>query len=213
MADVYHFIHVVDKNLKISILGIKSAHCFIQTLNQTELSLWNVSSDESGTTLLAKDWLAQNEAVIAVCAHAEAEAHELNFGQYEEVAPIKILHEATRSEGGESEKRQHKRLRVRLNVKIINEKKKFEACTRDISLGGLMLENPIPQDFLFQKNKIVVSTTDNSFHFEFEAKILESSTRGTRIMFDNISPMHMKNLQGWLCEQDESFKEELKKAS
>src|ERR1700760_1984435 len=105
-----------------------------------------------------------------------------NENANQEVIPeISILFTPKSQESKGIDRRAHKRFNARLNVTIIKEKKTFSTLTVNISLGGLLLANPVPEDFFGSLCKVHISSADNSLFVSFEAKVLEASVRGSRI--------------------------------
>ncbi len=203
-SGVWHFANLLNQSQKVNVLGLSSARAFASMLSPGEITFWTVKQPE-----LDYD-VALHECKILFQKEGDTKSNKVHFKELASAAANQVISVVTEVDavgraqgGGGRERRKHKRVDARLKVMIIRGKEVFSVCTRNISEGGVLLENPIPQAFMNNFCKVHISTTDNSMSVNFEANILEASTRGSRLVFGGqLSEDNLKILRDWIATQE-----------
>lgn len=98
------------------------------------------------------------------------------------------------------ERRKHPRYALRLRVIIRNESLSFRTFTRDISLGGFSLENPLPEKLLDDKCHVFIGNTDGSSAIRFALSPTQRQDR-RYFSFSGVDPEMAARLGKWITEQ------------
>lgn len=97
-------------------------------------------------------------------------------------------------------KRRHKRYDLRLRVILTNGQSTFRTFTRNISLGGVFLEHPVPANIVNTKCEIYIANMDNSSHIKFETKVITNTPDGPKhFSFSEMDTMFQDELAKWLA--------------
>lgn len=184
--DLWRFFDSRDESRMVTVKGIESAKVLSKLIPAAELMMWMVEHP----SLLGM----QSVADCALIGNATQEITVISLKK--EDLPL-------RSTGSGRERRQHKRVNARLKVIILAGDDMFSCCSTNVSIGGLLLENPIPSQFHNRDCKVLISSSDNSLQAQFKIKILEASVRGSRLMFDSeMDPENKEKLQMWIDAND-----------
>lgn len=186
--DLWRFFDCRDETRSLVVKGLNSAKIFYSLLPTNETNMWMVEHES----------LSGMQAV--------SECTQLTGKAIEEIPTISLKKEEDpiRSSGGSGrERRKHKRVNARLKVIIVSGDDMFSCCSTNVSIGGLLLENPVPAQFQNRECKVLISSSDNVLQVQFKVKILEASVRGSRLMFDgDIDPVNKEKLQTWIDAND-----------
>lgn len=92
--------------------------------------------------------------------------------------------------------RQHPRYKIRLRVIIKNEELTFRTFTTDISLGGVALENPLPQELFNKDCKIFIADSSSMDNIRFTLKL---TNRGDLryFSFADLEESFVEKLRAW----------------
>ncbi len=163
--------------LLITIYGEDSAKNFVTLFSQVELTFWTVQTDEDPKARAVLSHPALKvEAPVAAPKEAKVNKAE----------PIQGL-----------DRRKFPRLNVKLDILLVRGEVVFSTHTIDASVGGLKLEKGVPKVLVNQLCKVFISHS-SGLNLEFEAKILETSDRGTRVMFETMSEYNKVMFENWL---------------
>jgi hypothetical protein len=95
------------------------------------------------------------------------------------------------------EKRQHKRVDARFRCIIKSSALTFRTFTRDISLGGVALEDAIPNELLGNQCTIYITSSSSKKNLKFKIKVTQRP--GAKFFsFENTDPTFMTELNTWL---------------
>ena len=95
------------------------------------------------------------------------------------------------------DRRKHKRYDIRFRVIIRNDGLTFRTFTKDISLGGVSLENPIPEAIFGQSCQIFIASLDLRENIRFN--LGPTGRNDLRFFsFSNIDPKFREKLDEWL---------------
>jgi len=98
------------------------------------------------------------------------------------------------------DRRKHERLALRLKVVILTEDKKtFRSFTKDVSLGGLLLENPLPWPVPEQACEVFIAAPGEVEAIQFRAKILSDLKNPLRIEFQDCDKVFLEKLNQWIA--------------
>jgi hypothetical protein len=187
---VWKFSNTQNKTQTIKVMGLRSARAFVTVIKTEDLVYWTVQQGTGREIFVNKCEALFNKAVTAA-----------------PIQSISVVREVEKkTSGGGRERRKHKRITVRLNVLVIKDKEVFKVCSKDISTGGLMLENPVPKEFMDSTVRIIVTSSDLSLNVQFEGIILEASARGSRIMFEGMKDTEQLKLKRWIEVNDPDTK-------
>lgn len=107
-----------------------------------------------------------------------------------------------------SQRRRHPRLPIRLKVVVLSDTKTFRSFTRDVSLGGLLLDHKLPAWVRSATNcKILISSPAGDRTIGFVARVLPAQTDMRRLAFLTSDAETDRELANWL----ESFQNAGKK--
>lgn len=103
------------------------------------------------------------------------------------------------SKSGDSfaNRRKHPRYKARYRCIIRSSTVSFRTFTVDISLGGVALEDSIPQELLGVECQIYISSSKTKSNLKFK---IAMTSRGTAkyFSFEGANPATLSELQGWL---------------
>lgn len=188
-ATIWCFLNSKDESQQVTVMGLKSARIFTSLLPKPQHPQWTV-----------RQYGAQNTKAVAdspILFGDPSEQVRDNLAEFM-VETISLVKDQNAVKTG-AERRQHKRYVARLKVIILSGERIFDACTTNVSLGGLLLENPVPVEFINRECQVILTSPDNMSNVQFEAKILESSVRGSRLMFgDQLSAGNLEIYKEWL---------------
>jgi hypothetical protein len=119
--------------------------------------------------------------------------------------PVPVAERRRAEEKAEPEKRQFERRRfpryqIRFRVIIRTEELTFRTFTKDISLGGLSLENPLPERLLEQKCQIFIGDVDSQESIRFTLQPTERHDR-RYFSFAGVEESMTKKLNQWINTQ------------
>jgi len=181
---VWRFIDSRDESRIVLVHGLDSARVFCSLINPAEAVMWIVEHE----SLSGLQTLADCSALTGIAA-----PEIVSIGLMREEDPIR------KSGGSGRERRKHLRVNARLKVIIMAGDDMFSCCSTNVSIGGLLLENPVPTHFLNRDVKVLISSSNNLLQLQFKVKILEASVRGSRLMFDgDIDLLNQSKLQEWI---------------
>ena len=106
-----------------------------------------------------------------------------------------------------SDRRQHTRKNIKIQVVLISDEHAFRTFTRDVSLGGLALEKAVPQKLLGTECSIFLSLPGSTHKFTFTGKVL-AEAKGSdaprhRIKFGELPSLSQAALNKWIEELEE----------
>jgi len=100
------------------------------------------------------------------------------------------------------ERRKNPRMKLRLQVVLIQGKDAFRTFTRDISLGGMALEKAVPQKMIGSECTIFITDPRSNVKYPFEGRVLPeapgSNSSKYRLMFAEMGSVSRKALEAWL---------------
>lgn len=98
------------------------------------------------------------------------------------------------------DKRVHKRYDLRLRVILTNGKSTFRTFTKNISLGGVFLEHPVPANILNTKCEIYIASLDSGTHIKFETVVVSNTPDGPKhFSFSQVDTLFLDQLAQWLA--------------
>lgn len=96
-----------------------------------------------------------------------------------------------------AERRRHPRYQIRFRVIIRNELLTFRTFTKDVSLGGCSLENPIPEKLLESKCQIFIGDLESNENIRFHLQPTERRDR-RYFSFSGVEESMSGKLSQWL---------------
>lgn len=127
-------------------------------------------------------WLVKESGQSPLSCTEFLEKHDQNI--------IRIAEENTiltfqpKSKASSNDQRAQERAALSFKVALIKGKKVFNTYTENVSAGGMLLKNKVPEELLLSNCKIVIDSGDNLLRIEFVAKILSTNSHGTRVKFE-----------------------------
>jgi len=101
-----------------------------------------------------------------------------------------------------SERRLHPRKNLKLQVVLITDQNAFRTFTRNISMGGMALEKPVPQKLLGGECTIFLSEPGSTLKFSFTGVVLAddnaSQAARHRIRFEQVAEKSRDALEKWI---------------
>jgi len=106
--------------------------------------------------------------------------------------------------------RKFPRISGRLKVILISGNRSFRSFSKNMSKGGLLLENKIPDTFHGQDCRVILSSPNQKENLEFKARVIKGEGGlATRMEFTMSHATFIKKLEGWM----ETFQSPRKKAA
>ncbi len=97
-----------------------------------------------------------------------------------------------------SEQRKFARYDMRLKVIISNKEKTFLSYTKNVSIGGVMLEDKIPRDYFNAETEIFISSPKKNEFVAFRCVPAGDDKEPTRFSFGQISKASLEKFQDWI---------------
>ncbi len=97
-----------------------------------------------------------------------------------------------------SEQRKYARFDMRLKVIISNKEKTFLSYTKNVSIGGVMLEDKIPRDYFNAETEIFISSPKKNEFVAFRCVPVGDDKEPTRFSFGQISKASLDKFQDWI---------------
>lgn len=97
-----------------------------------------------------------------------------------------------------SNARQHPRIKGRLRTIITNRERAFITYTRDISLGGVLLEHAIPDDLLKGSVDIFITAPTGKDSIVFRCQPIKNQNGQYRFSFTGMESQNEQKLVSWL---------------
>ncbi len=101
-----------------------------------------------------------------------------------------------------TERRQHPRKDVKLQVVLISDNNAFRTFTRNISMGGMALEKPVPEKLLGAECTIFLSEPGYNHKFHFTGSVLAESSGPKaprqRLVFGQMDAISRDALGRWI---------------
>ncbi len=96
------------------------------------------------------------------------------------------------------EKRKYVRIDIRLKATFIFEQKTFRTFTKNVSEGGILLEENLPQHLNDKKLEVFLTSPDQKINIKLKAHILKNDKVSKHIQFVDLSEKNVVLLQSWL---------------
>jgi hypothetical protein len=106
--------------------------------------------------------------------------------------------QANDSQGGKKHNRRYPRIKGRLRTIITNKSKAFMTFTKDISLGGIQVENMIPKDILVSEIEVYLSDPTGKKSILFRCHPVGDMTNPCRFSFAKADEKALQKLSQWL---------------
>jgi hypothetical protein len=161
---IWVFVNSREPLRRIEVVGLTSAREFALFLRHDELAYWHAQEKGIGTAKPVQDC-----PLLLSTAKREVP-----------VIPIQIASIAKKS----SEQRNQKRIAADYHVVLQMNNKVFETYTKNVSSGGLLLRDPVPEYFHMHVCNVTIDSGDNLVNLQFKGKVLSSSSSGSRIKFE-----------------------------
>lgn len=94
--------------------------------------------------------------------------------------------------------REHPRIKGRLRTIITNRERAFITYTRDISLGGVLLEHAIPDDLLKGSVDIFITAPTGKDSIVFRCQPIKNQSGQYRFSFMGVDAQNQEKLSSWL---------------
>lgn len=94
--------------------------------------------------------------------------------------------------------RKHTRHEVRLKVIISNKEKTFLSYSKNVSVGGLLLEDRIPSYMFNEDSEVFISGPQRKEIIAFKCKPIGDQDNPNRVKFDSSSEEHLAKLKAWI---------------
>lgn len=94
--------------------------------------------------------------------------------------------------------RKHERFDLRLRVILRSQQITFRTFSKNISLGGIATEHPIPRDLINEDCTIYIANPDGQENIKFNVKFATERQDTKYFYFTEISPNTQDKLQNWI---------------
>ncbi len=102
------------------------------------------------------------------------------------------------------ERRKHQRLKLKFKIIISCNSKTFRSFTKDISLGGVLLQDPIPPEMQNETCEIFISNSKGNKSVKFSCRVVSDPKKFGRISFQDT--VFVQELERWLKDAKINFK-------
>jgi hypothetical protein len=106
---------------------------------------------------------------------------------------------APAAEVPEVDRRKHVRHRAKLKAIIEMNGRTFRTFTKDVSLGGLLLQDVLPWPVTNEACKVYLASPDGKESIEFRSRIVVDLKNPKRIAFDDASAEFTGKLEAWIA--------------
>lgn len=105
--------------------------------------------------------------------------------------------------------RKHERFELRFRVILRSRQITFRTFSKNISLGGIATEHPIPRDLINEDCTIYIANPSGEENIKFNIRFATERQDTKYFYFTEISPTAIAKLQKWI----ESFQQKIKKTA
>ncbi len=141
--------------------------------------------------------LAIEDIVKSAAKSAAKSASVANLILFKQAAPAEEL-SYEEEERQWSHSRKYKRYGVRLRVIFIAKEKTFRTFTKDISEGGMMLEEKLPPEMCEMNLEVYLASPDQKVNIRLKASLVQNKNRQMSIKFCEINDKNLVILKNWL---------------
>jgi hypothetical protein len=113
------------------------------------------------------------------------------------VAPMSIV-ESNEDAASGAERRKHPRFNHRFRVILVCKARSFRTFSSDVSLGGMLLKDEVPESMLDMPCSVFIGSQDSGDCLEMKCKILTRGTNHRAITFGIAEPAVVKQLADWI---------------
>lgn len=146
--------------------------------------------------------------------HKDFNGDDLDLSQIRKIKTVKIKTPKQRDTNPSLKRRTTLRHDFKIEIVIISKERSFRTYSKNISLGGTLLEAEIPKDFLNKPfDLIIINRFENEAHKRqllFKAKIVGDICNPRRLMFLETDPQMMARLNA-LLKAYVTYQEQIKK--
>lgn len=100
--------------------------------------------------------------------------------------------------GGGASSRRFPRFKKKFRILLISGIRTFHTNSHEISVGGMLLEQALPANFLRPDQKCKLLVCDEAHNIEFESEIIEDQFETSRLRFTKLDTASGKTLGNWL---------------
>ncbi len=148
--------------------------------------------------------------------HQDFNGDDLDLSQIRKIKTVKIKTPKQRDTNPSAKRRTTLRHDFKIEIVIISKEKSFRTFSKNISLGGTLLEDEIPKDFLNKPFDLIIinrfETESTKRQLLFKAKIVGDISNPRRLMFLETDPQMMSRLDA-LLKAYVTYQEQIKKQS
>ncbi|MEZ4814090.1 MAG: PilZ domain-containing protein [Bdellovibrionota bacterium] len=180
-SSVWCFSSSTDERVKVKVLGEDSAYFFLALLGDDQRASWFIQKDENPPEFIAHSTLFRSTP------REQASIQE----------SIKVVREEKRA----AERRLHYRLDCNVEIVISKKDKEFKSHTVNLSAGGVLLQEALPEDYIFSSCNIRLLSGDKSLDLSFEARILNANNDLKRVVFHGVSHLATQSIIRWIEEE------------
>jgi hypothetical protein len=176
---LWTFVNSRNSSQKAHVVGLNSAILLTSLFIKEELKYWIVKK---------KDWPSSKYVVDCTELFPDADSFSegiplVDVGTLNKSISIIDTGSSIKIKKEKIDNRKSKRVAGRLAVTIFLEQHVYKSFSKNLSIGGLLLEAPVPQLFSRRICRVEVSSPDKSITVEFLADVKDISEKGTRLIF------------------------------
>lgn len=108
------------------------------------------------------------------------------------------------------DRRQHRRISIRLKATLVTKDHSFDCFTKNISEGGILLDCDLPLHMRDTEVKVFLHSPDQLQKIEFKAQIVKDKIEFKHMQFTVTTELGLEHLKYWL--EQALFLTEYKKA-
>jgi len=177
-TSVWCFSSSSDERVKIKVLGEDSAHFFLAMLSPDEQATWFIQKNDQPPEFIAHNSLFTSSP--------------------KEKAALQDSIKIIREEKLEAERRKHFRLDCAVSIKFQKNDLNFEVETVNLSAGGALLKQPVPESLPFTYCTVHLKDEKTKLDISFETRVLSANNDRKRVIFHGISFAASREILKWI---------------
>lgn len=219
---IWMFINKENPQNIINVVGTECARQMVSLMHADDWQNWYVrrqnwpkakllkNADELTMGLKARETNSVKDVLIELPSSEEAlQGHTFNFeNTLLKSTPTPTPTPVKKVSGTDwEERRKYPRFDFKFRVVIISDGRIFRTYTKNISLGGVLINTSIPKDIKSMECKVILGRDDSKENIETEASFVGNSSSTCRLRFNekNASTFQSK-LQAWITQMQKGKK-------
>lgn len=214
----------IEDSQTVTVQGDESASHLANVLKGLEPGRWGIKSFEAVRFQLIENWIFERSEDSRADTRMPEQVLDVPRGTMTKLPPpplpppapmakakeaprsrfagegisLKFSREIPESPKAKKDNRRHTRVNGRLRIMLISGNRSFRTYSKNLSKGGLLLENKIPKEFLGEACRVIIGSPDLKENLEFQARVLVKGEQASSLEFTESKDMFMKKFETWM---------------